>query len=309
MTANKYELKRHIPADVAREVRRRDGYGCIICGCAYYEYEHIGTEFKDAKEHSADEIVLLCIGCHGKKTKGVLSTETIQRHRLSPFCRQNGHSWGEMDIGIEPPEIIIGNLKTKNVKSLITINGENIFSISAPPEKNLPFLLNASIYGYTGKQILRIVDNNFQVSSGSWDVEIKGRKIKIRSGRGVFELVMRVDPPHSVVIERLNMRYKEYEISCNEGQPTRIKSKNINVATDGMTLNNGEQAIVLDNDQLIVGSQVESMYIEKLCVNHLDDDEFCMLPEKMAEIKQSRNNPCHCGSGKKYKLCHGTTRW
>ncbi|MCA9561086.1 MAG: SEC-C domain-containing protein, partial [Myxococcales bacterium] len=29
-----------------------------------------------------------------------------------------------------------------------------------------------------------------------------------------------------------------------------------------------------------------------------------MIPRRGATVKIGRNDPCHCGSGKKYKKCH-----
>ena len=36
-----------------------------------------------------------------------------------------------------------------------------------------------------------------------------------------------------------------------------------------------------------------------------DDDWEPQLPVKRTEAKVGRNDPCPCGSGKKYKKCHG----
>ena len=40
--------------------------------------------------------------------------------------------------------------------------------------------------------------------------------------------------------------------------------------------------------------------------NHDHDHEHVRAePCRRAEAKQGRNDPCACGSGKKYKKCHG----
>jgi uncharacterized protein YecA (UPF0149 family) len=36
-----------------------------------------------------------------------------------------------------------------------------------------------------------------------------------------------------------------------------------------------------------------------------DCDHTAPEPFKRAEPKVGRNDPCHCGSGKKFKKCHG----
>ncbi len=50
---------RNIPLPIQREVRKRCGFGCVLCGLPLYEYEHM-EEWAQVKRHIADEITLLC---------------------------------------------------------------------------------------------------------------------------------------------------------------------------------------------------------------------------------------------------------
>ncbi|WP_140145769.1 HNH endonuclease, partial [Vibrio parahaemolyticus] len=75
---NKHGLSRYIPEDVKRKVRQKCGYGCVVCGTAIVEYEHVDPEFSEAKEHDPDKIVLLCSQCHAKVTRKFLSKESIK---------------------------------------------------------------------------------------------------------------------------------------------------------------------------------------------------------------------------------------
>lgn len=69
---NKHGLSRNIPSAVRLKVRKRCGFGCVVCGSAVYDYEHFEPEFHDAKEHSASGIALLCPTDHARKRKGEL---------------------------------------------------------------------------------------------------------------------------------------------------------------------------------------------------------------------------------------------
>ena len=140
---NRYGLSRNIPAEVKRAVRQRDGFGCIVCGKAIYEYEHFDPEFAEATHHDPAGIILLCTSCHAKKTRGFLSNETISAARQSPKCRENGFSFEEFDVGSTAPEISVGNFTATDVDTLIEIFGTKILSISAPAERGLPFNINA----------------------------------------------------------------------------------------------------------------------------------------------------------------------
>ena len=70
---NDHGLSRHIPEDVKREVRQRSRFGCVIPGCrrAFYEYEHIEPEFKDAKSHDPAAICLVCPNHNPRRTGGL----------------------------------------------------------------------------------------------------------------------------------------------------------------------------------------------------------------------------------------------
>ena len=68
---NKHGLTRDIPNDVKRKVRQRDGFGCVICGSAFYTYEHFDPEFVEAENHDPHGICLLCGTCHRRKTSGL----------------------------------------------------------------------------------------------------------------------------------------------------------------------------------------------------------------------------------------------
>lgn len=48
---NKHGLSRTIPEPVKREVRQACGFGCVFCGHALVEYEHVDPLFADARLH------------------------------------------------------------------------------------------------------------------------------------------------------------------------------------------------------------------------------------------------------------------
>jgi hypothetical protein len=41
------------------------------------------------------------------------------------------------------------------------------------------------------------------------------------------------------------------------------------------------------------------------CNHDHQHEPVAAVPFRHAEVKQGRNDPCACGSGKKYKKCHG----
>ncbi|MHB0562224.1 hypothetical protein ACX3RA_15640, partial [Escherichia coli] len=57
---NKHGLSRRIPETIKRQIRQRCGFGCVICGFGFYDYEHFKPDFVDAKVHDPNGMTLLC---------------------------------------------------------------------------------------------------------------------------------------------------------------------------------------------------------------------------------------------------------
>lgn len=236
---NKYGLSRDIPDPIQRKIRQHCGFGCIICGSAIYQYEHVDPPFSEAKEHDPDCIVLLCGGCHDRVTRGLLSKETIKLKSANPVCKEQGFSFGPFDLGTISPEIVIGTFRGKNVETLISIHEDNIFSIRSPLSPNLPFLINAWLCDREGNEILKIIDNEWQTPSTNWDVEVVGTRITIRKKLSDIVLILRSEPPHRLVVERIDMEHKGIRIRCKEGE-------NIDVITSSGQIFMSSEIIVND---------------------------------------------------------------
>jgi len=296
MVENKHGLSRAIPAKVMREVRQRDGFGCIRCGSAIYTYEHVEPAFDDAKEHEADAITLLCAGCHDLVTRGLLAKATVKQLMLSPKCRDNGFSFGPFDVGVSWPSIAVGPVTLDRVAVILRVAGSDLLQIRPPEVAGGPFRLSARLYDEAGRLTLEIVENEWRSSAENWDVEVVGQRISIRSARGKISLVLRADPPTGLVVERLNMVKDEVQVEANESHLT--------VSAGGrhtFTAGSGrfwDCAVGLDVDpdgaaRLAFGGSMSlnNLVIGSLTQPHVD--------------KVGRNEMCPCGSETKFKRCCG----
>ncbi|MFV8448988.1 hypothetical protein ACNO65_02795, partial [Vibrio campbellii] len=88
---NKFGLKRYIPQDIKQQIRKEAGYGCVICGSMFCDYEHIEPEFNNAHEHNPDHMTLLCGLCHHHVTGRRKSKKTVWRAKEKPFALTHGH--------------------------------------------------------------------------------------------------------------------------------------------------------------------------------------------------------------------------
>ncbi|CAN5808245.1 hypothetical protein BH24DEI2_BH24DEI2_21760 [soil metagenome] len=258
---NRYGLSRNIPNDVKREVRKRSGFGCVVCGDAFYTYEHIDPPFSDAKQHDPNCMALLCWGCQGNSAAGRLSKETIKKALTNPRPFQTGFSFGALDIGETHPKVVLGTLRARETINIIRVFGEPILCIDAPEKGGTPFRLSAVLSDYDGNDILIIDENEWRNPTTNWDVEVVGQRIKIRRAARDILLVLRTDPPHKIVIEHLRLFYEGVKLSCKEGQPLRAELPDGMVfETEEAVLVNCKTAIDVLEDGLYIGTDCQSFY-------------------------------------------------
>ena len=302
---NAHGLGRDIPAHIKREVRQRDGFGCVLCGNAIIDYDHFDPAFSEALEHKSEGITILCGQCHNKKTRGMLSFESVKRAVANPRCRQSGFSFEAFDIGEQSPIVRLGTLLLIDVKTIIRVLGDNILSIKPPLEKESPFLISAKITDIAGKPIFEIEDNEWKTFSSNWDVEVSGSSIKIRRNPREVALIIRSEPPNKLVIERIHMSHKGTVISGQEGRDITVKSFNgSTLVAQSATFTGCQVGIDVGPFDLRLGVGGGTITIDSMTIGS-NIPVFGQSPNMSKTPKLSRNSPCWCGSQIKFKKCHG----
>lgn len=213
---NQHGLGRYVPQDVRREIRSRCGFGCVLCGLAYYDYEHFDPDFKDAKEHNPKGMTLLCMQCNQKRARGTLSAETVARANANPKCKQQGFASELFDFGPEPIEVKFAGVSFIDCRTMIQICGVDLLSFRPPEVPGTPVLLSGFLSDVTGSTTLKIVDNEWSAGDENWDVEVQGPRITIRRGLGDIALQIRAMPPHALAIEIIDMEFEGYLLRGNE---------------------------------------------------------------------------------------------
>ncbi|KVN46810.1 hypothetical protein WT12_14590 [Burkholderia territorii] len=205
---NRHGLSRTVPAAVKREIRQRCGFGCVVCGAAYIEYEHFDPDFADATEHNPAGMTLLCSQCNQKRARGRLSAETVAAANANPYCLRQGFSSEMFDFSAEPIEIAFSGVTFYDCRHVIVVNGFPLLSLAPPLEAGQPVRLSGCFSDAEGQETLTIKDNEWFVGAGNWDVECVGPRITIRNAPGEISLVLRMEPPTRLVVERIDMQFK-----------------------------------------------------------------------------------------------------
>ena len=154
---NDHGLSRHIPHEVKKEVRVRCGFGCVVCGAIPYDYDHFHVPFAEAKEHLADDIILLCDTHHRMKGAGAIDNEFIGRcMQVAPLDRESHFRQPGVnpDFGVKWPSITL----EANFQGIV-IDGEAVFHLQHQDDELEPVLLSGALSGRDGRPVCRIENN------------------------------------------------------------------------------------------------------------------------------------------------------
>ena len=212
-----------IPEGIKREVRKRCGFGCVICGFPIYSYEHM-LEWAEVKRHVADEITLLCDRHHREKTSKLMPVAIVKRANEKPF-NLNKNSSQPYDLYYEG-EFVVGVLGGNSFMAslthppytlhFITIDGVSLLNFVA---EDGHILLNANLFDKEGRTILVIENNSMVYSLDKWDISFVGRNLIIRQGNGDIALDIVFEVPNKVRVNRAHFIFNGVEI---EIYPDRV---------------------------------------------------------------------------------------
>lgn len=324
--ANKHGLTRDIPESVKRAVRQRDRFGCVRCGCAVYTYEHVDPTFEEAESHDPNAITLLCAGCHDLVTRRLLSKDTVKAFMDAPKCRESGFSFGPFDVGQSWPTVRIGPVTLEQVGVVIRASGDDVLRIDPPEEVGAPFRISARLANRSGNGTLAIIENEWRSSAGNWDVEVVGPRITIRDAPREIALVLRTDPPHTLVVERLRMYHRGVRIEASQSDLTVSAGGSTTFTAYSAHFTNNRIGIDVDSNggarmgvgggSVHIGSMVtggsttgrpfaQAPNVAPLSRSPGSPTQATAIPFVRSTTKAGRNSPCLCGSGQKFKRCCG----
>jgi hypothetical protein len=214
---NRFGLTRAIPTDVRRRVRRHCGFGCVICGDAIVTYEHFDPPFRDAKQHSARGITLLCGTHQVASSKGLLSPESIAAANKRPYCHQRGHASHLLDLGRTKPILTLGGSNVSECGSGVSFQGQWIIRLREPEPHSQRWRLSARFVDQSGDSLCEIRDNELVVPAAPFEVEQVGRALQVRS-KGTDLLELELLPPTTLAINQYRFRTPEGEVFIGKRQ-------------------------------------------------------------------------------------------
>ncbi|WP_159029566.1 HNH endonuclease signature motif containing protein [Streptomyces qaidamensis] len=203
------EIRAKIEAAIKREVRQRCGFGCVVCGKPFYEYDHI-NEYSKVKEHEADNLTLLCPDHHAEKTRGLRSADQVRDANAAPFNRRMGSSSPyRLAYGGTVSKVSIGSnsfVQTMgSISEPLVLNGEPLVRVRTE-SGNL--LVSARLFDASGAVILTIDDNELKYDTGIWDVEFVSDRLIVREAHRKILAKIVFSPPDSITVERAHFSHE-----------------------------------------------------------------------------------------------------
>lgn len=216
---NKHGLNRYIPAPIREKIRKDAGYGCVICGSLFGDYEHIEPEYHDAHEHNPEHMTYLCVEHHSAVTRNRLSKKAVWKAKLNPKAKSQGYVSDFIYPDNIEPEIVLGNSKFKLTNIITNVCGKPLLWFEKPKSSDAPILLNAIFYDEQGKATSFINRNQFIGIVKNHDISTKGPRITIRPQKGVVGLELEVSSHKPITINTLKMSYLNAGIEvCADGE-------------------------------------------------------------------------------------------
>jgi hypothetical protein len=297
---NKYGLSRYIPPAIKRQVRQAAGFGCVCCGIGIATYEHIDPGFHEARKHDPERMAYLCGGCHDKVTRKLWSKEKILKARQEPWCLKHGRPHDAFDVSSSSATVWLGPNKIINVPIILQIEGETLIAIEPPDAEGLPYQISGKFYDNEGNLLFSIDRNEWLGELSAWDIECIGPRVTIRKEHRLIALQLRAVPPHGILVERADFRYKGTHLLINHEEFKVTSPSKAAIRILGRTIvGEGKGGVLVSVDmQGQVHMGPGPFRIEAVPFVPLN------LPA-LPSTKIGRNDSCTCGSGKKYKKCCG----
>lgn len=237
---NKHGLGRYIEQSIRKKIREDAGYGCVVCGTLFCDFEHIEPEFHDAEQHDPEKMTLLCESCHGKVTGKRKSKRRVWEAKADPYCKKNNVIREEIDPSLLPT-VQVGTSQFNDVEIILSLHGKPLVWIEQPTQKGEPFLVSAIFYDNKGKYVASLNRNQFTSVLGTHDVWGEGTRIEVRPQKGVVGLTLNIEGDKPVNIERINMNYLGQPLTVNKQGELKFNGLTISC----MQVHNGYTAMNL----------------------------------------------------------------
>lgn len=244
---NKHGLSRTIPPDVRAQIRIDAGFGCVICGTPFVDYEHIEPEFNNAHVHDPTKMTLLCTGCHGKVTGKRKSKKKVWEAKANPICKKDGFVREILEPTQEEVKVLVGNSVFTISNIILSVAGKPIIWFEPSSNSFEPILLNAIFHNEKSIPIAYVCRNIFRGLVSGSDIVGTAARLEIRPEPRNIALVLESKGDEPIWLKRLNMTYQNMNIKINKKGELKFEDGNSSFTFGGGNISGFGSGMVIGN--------------------------------------------------------------
>jgi hypothetical protein len=305
-----------------RRLIQEAGGKCANPGCANYRtHLHHIKEWAVYATHDGKHMIALCPACHDAVHHGplVIDDDTVYRWKGINRAAETRRDHVYVEPG-SPPKLLLGTIAFTGDQGVVVFQLGQTNALSFRVEDEDLLLLNVGLTDTSGRELLRVTDNHVrEISPETITYERVPGHVRVTAKRGP-EIVP------TWAVERLQ------EFEPDYGTEETVVVLDLEVLEPGLVGVHGiwtvgdDRVIIITKRALsflspwrphpisLVGEGVDSLikYTGPLTTALFNVEGGSSAGAGSAALniptgrrKVGRNEPCPCGSGKKYKRCHG----
>jgi hypothetical protein len=304
-----------VPTKLKEQLRQEAGGKCANPGCAATRtHLHHIREWAVYETHDAKHMIAICPNCHEDvhHRQLAIDDETIYRWKhIKRSKTQRDHVYVEPG---ESSKLLLGTIAVTGQEGVTVFDLGDSTKLSFRLIDEDVMLLNLAVSTTAGDEVLRVVDGHVRHQAGE-PVTYQRVQGHVRVEAPVSDDFMpewaigqlRLHEPDFAADGRLQL------LDIEVVEPGLVRVQGVWNAPAHVVAITKERLAFLDPDRLgplaMAGEGAESILhftgpITTALFRISDGSGSLHIPKATAP-KVGRNEPCWCGSGKKFKKCHG----
>lgn len=194
--------RERLTPNLKRELRRRCGFGCAMCGCPVFDYEHI--DGYGLTGHDPARMTLLCPHHHREKTAGRLSPRQVAEANAAPYNTGEAFTAGH-PLFFDPAEGL--RLRLGNVTFEAVGNGAPMVGVSVDSDFALGVALTDTGHPVVSMDIrdaadaprLLVREGFLRIATSNWDVDFVGTRLLLRNALRKVAIDVHLNGPDGLV--------------------------------------------------------------------------------------------------------------
>jgi hypothetical protein len=296
-------MARDIPDAVKRQLRQEAGFGCCVCGQAFFQYHHI-VPFAERQDHVPADMMVLCPNHHHPANIKGIDEQQQREWKRNPFNVQRGYADGQLLVASNTLAVALGSVQFVGAGFKLVVDGQPLLQLKLDARGRLA--LSLDVYAEDDSPLISIVDNEWITGDPlPWDFEFGYRWLTLRQRGGQIALNIDARERPVLILGELWRKGQRFVIT-REALFFNGVVQNVAFAHLGFV------GMMLRADTVTgqFTSTPDPALGQATFVSHADpvkrlEAGLQSYQRLLASMNVGPNGPCPCGSGETWTKCHG----